>query len=168
MAASYNRVILLGNLTRDPEVRSLASGMTVADIGLAVNDRRKDANGTWIEEATFIDATVWGRNAEVLGEFARKGTSIFVEGRLKLDTWENDGQKRSKLKVVVERVCLVGSRSSGNDAGSNNYSGGGYRSNSAPARSQNSYSNQNSPYSGGNSGPTYEPAPEIPGDDIPF
>ena len=82
--ASFNRVILIGNLTRDPELRYLASGMAVTDIGLAVNDRRKNANGEWIEETTFVDVTLWGRTAEVASEYLSKGSPVFIEGRLKL------------------------------------------------------------------------------------
>ncbi|MBQ8285411.1 MAG: single-stranded DNA-binding protein, partial [Thermoguttaceae bacterium] len=108
--ASYNRVVLVGNLTRDPEHRSIPSGMSVLDVGIAVNDRRKDASGNWIEEATFVDVTVWGRSAEVLAEYTRKGSQILVEGRLKMDSWEQEGQRRTKLKVVAERTVLLGSR----------------------------------------------------------
>ncbi len=107
--ASFNRVILLGNLTRDIELRYLQSGMAVTDIGLAVNDRRKNANGEWIEEVTFVDVTVWGRTAEVMSEYLGKGSPVLIEGRLKLDSWEGqDGQKRSKLKVVCEKMQLIG------------------------------------------------------------
>ena len=103
--ASYNRVILMGNLTRDVELRYLPSGMAVTDIGLAVNERRKNANGEWIEEVTFVDVTVWGRTAEVMSEYLSKGSPVFIEGRLKFDTWEGqDGQKRSKLKVTCDRM----------------------------------------------------------------
>ena len=84
--ASFNRVILLGNLTRDPELRYLPSGMAVTDIGLAVNDRRKNANGEWVEETTFVDVTLWGRTAEVASEYLSKGSPVLIEGRLKLDT----------------------------------------------------------------------------------
>src|SRR5512136_865033 len=115
--ASHNRVILLGNLTRDPELRYLQSGMAVADIGLAVNDKRKNAQGEWVEETTFVDVTVWGRTAEVAGEYLTKGSPVFIEGRLKLDTWETDGQKRSKLKVVCDKMQLIGSRGQGGPAG---------------------------------------------------
>ena len=111
--ASFNRVIVMGNLTRDVEVRYLQSGMAVADIGLAVNDRRKNQAGEWVEEATFVDVTLWGRTAEVAGEYLSKGSPILVEGRLKLDSWESDGQKRSKLKVVGERMQMVGGRGGG-------------------------------------------------------
>ncbi len=116
--ASYNRVILLGNLTRDPEIRYLPSGMAVCDVGLAVNDRRKNAAGEWIEEVTFVDVTVWGRTAEVMSEYLGKGSPVFIEGRLKLDTWEGqDGQKRSKLKVICERMQMVGGRGQGGPGG---------------------------------------------------
>ncbi|MDR3182116.1 MAG: single-stranded DNA-binding protein [Planctomycetaceae bacterium] len=106
--ASYNRVVLVGNMTRDPEIRHIPSGLAVADIGLAVNDRRKTQTGEWIDEATFVDITLWGRQAEIAQEYTKKGSSILVEGRLKLDTWESEGQKRSKLKVVGERIVLLG------------------------------------------------------------
>ena len=111
--ASYNRVVLLGNLTRDVEVRHLQSGMAVSDVGLAVNDRRKNQAGEWVEEPTFVDVTLWGRTAEVAGEYLTKGSPMLVEGRLKLDTWESDGQKRSKLKVVAERMQMLGTRKTG-------------------------------------------------------
>ena len=82
--ASFNRVILVGNLTRDPEVRYTTNSTAVCDIGLAVNDRRKNASGEWIEETTFVDITLWGRTAEVAGEYLKKGAPVLIEGRLKL------------------------------------------------------------------------------------
>lgn len=109
--ASFNRVILLGNLTRDVELRYVPSGMAVTDVGMAINDRRKNQAGEWAEETTFVDVTLWGRTAEVASEYLSKGSPILIEGRLKLDTWETDGQKRSKLKVVGERMQMVGGRS---------------------------------------------------------
>jgi single-strand DNA-binding protein len=109
--ASYNRVVLLGNLTRDVELKYLPSGTAVADIGLAVNDRRKNQAGEWVDEPTFVDITLWGRTAEVASEYLGKGSSVLIEGRLKLDTWETEGQKRSKLKVIGERMQMVGPRS---------------------------------------------------------
>lgn len=115
--ASFNRVILLGNLTRDVELRYTPRQTAVTDIGLAVNDRRKSADGEWVEEATFVDVTLWGRTAEVAGQYLGKGSPILVEGRLKLDTWETDGQKRSKLHVVGERMQMLGGRSSGSSGG---------------------------------------------------
>jgi single-strand DNA-binding protein len=127
--ASFNRVILLGNLTRDVEVRYLQSGTAVADVGMAVNDRRKGQNGEWIEETTFVDVTLWGRTAEVAGEYLSKGSPILIEGRLKYDTWEKDGQKRSKLSVVCERMQMVGAKGGGGGGGgrgqNQNYDDGG-------------------------------------------
>ncbi len=111
--ASYNRVVLVGNVTRDPELRYISSGTAVTDIGLAVNDRRKTASGEWVEETTFVDVTLWGRQAEVAGEYVTKGSPLLIEGRLKLDTWEKDGKKNSKLRVVGERMQLLGSRGDG-------------------------------------------------------
>jgi single-strand DNA-binding protein len=117
--ASYNRVILMGNITRDIELRYVGSGIAVTDVGLAVNDRRKNANGEWVEETTFVDVTLWGRTAEVANQYLSKGAPMFVEGRLKLDSWEKDGQKHYKLRVVGERLQLLprggggGSRGSG-------------------------------------------------------
>jgi single-strand DNA-binding protein len=105
--ASFNRVILMGNLTRDIELRYVGSGIAVTDVGLAVNDRRKNANGEWVEETTFVDVTLWGRTAEVANQYLSKGSPLFVEGRLKFDTWEKDGQKHSKLRVVGERMQLL-------------------------------------------------------------
>jgi len=116
--ASFNRVILLGNVTRDPELRYISSGMAVTDVGLAVNDRRKNAAGEWVEETTFVDVTLWGRTAEVAGEYVTKGSPLLIEGRLKLDTWEKDGKKNSKLRVVCDRMQLLGSRSSDGPKGS--------------------------------------------------
>jgi single-strand DNA-binding protein len=112
--ASYNRVILVGNLTRDIELKYTQGGTAVTDIGLAVNDRRKTATGEWVDETTFVDVTLWGRTAEVASEYLGKGSPILIEGRLKLDTWETDGQKRSKLRVVCDRMQMLSGRS---DAG---------------------------------------------------
>jgi single-strand DNA-binding protein len=111
--ASYNRVVLVGNITRDVEVRYLQSGTAVTEIGLAINDRRKNQQGEWIEDTTFVDVTLWGRTAEVAGEYLSKGSPILVEGRLKLDTWETDGQKRSRLKVVGEKMQMLSGRAGG-------------------------------------------------------
>ena len=115
--ASFNRVILLGNLTRDPELRYIPSGTAVTDVGLAVNDRRKGPNGDWIDETTFVDVTLWGRTAEIASEYLTKGAPVLIEGRLKLDTWEKDGKKNSKLRVVGERMQMLGTRTGGGVAG---------------------------------------------------
>jgi len=111
--ASYNRVILVGNLTRDPELRYVPSGTAVTEVGLAVNDRRKNASGEWVDETTFVDVTLWGRTAEIASEYLNKGSSVLIEGRLKLDTWEKDGKKNSKLRVVGERMQMLGGKGGG-------------------------------------------------------
>lgn len=107
--ASFNRVMLMGNLTRDVELKWLQSGTAVAEVGLAVSDRRKQGD-EWVEETVFVDVTLWGRTAEVANQYLSKGSPLFIEGRLKLDTWEKDGQKRSKLRVVAERIQMIGSK----------------------------------------------------------
>jgi single-strand DNA-binding protein len=117
MMASYNRVILVGNLTRDPELRFTPSNTPVSEIGLAVNDRRKNASGEWVEETTFVDVTLWGRTAEVANEYLNKGSSVLVEGRLKLDTWEKEGKKHSKLRVVADRMQMLGGRGGASGGG---------------------------------------------------
>jgi len=111
--ASYNRVILVGNITRDIELKYTPGGTAVTDLGLAVNDRRKSASGEWVDETTFVDVTLWGRTAEVASEYLGKGSPILIEGRLKLDTWETDGQKRSKLRVVCDRMQMLGGGAGG-------------------------------------------------------
>ncbi len=118
--ASFNKVILLGNLTRDPQVRYTPSGTAVAEIGLAVNrywfDKQSNSRR---EETTFVDVTLWGRDAEVAGEYLSKGRPVLIEGRLQLDTWDDKqtGQKRSKLRVVAERMQMLGSRGDGGGGG---------------------------------------------------
>ena len=134
--ASFNRVILIGNLTRDVELRYLQSGMAVTDIGLAVNEKYKNSNGEWIEEVTFVDVTVWGRTAEVMSEYLSKGSPVFIEGRLKLDSWEKDGQKRSKLKVVCEKMQLIGAVARAVKAGKADRSGRARRGGPAGAATQ--------------------------------
>ena len=111
--ASFNRVILVGNVTRDIELRYTPSGAAVTDLGLAVNDRRKNQEGEWVDETTFVDVTLWSRQAEVASEYLSKGSPILIEGRLSLVSWEQDGQKRSKLRVVGERMQMLGSRPPG-------------------------------------------------------
>jgi single-strand DNA-binding protein len=106
--ASMNRVFLLGNLTRDPEVRYLPSGQAVADIRLAVSRKFKTANGQEREETCYVDVVVWGRSAEACGKFLNKGSPLLVEGRLQYDEWEKDGKKNSRLRVVADRTQFVG------------------------------------------------------------
>jgi single-strand DNA-binding protein len=110
--ASFNKVLLLGNLTRDPEVRYTPKGSAVTDLAIAVNRQYTLDNGEKREEVTYVDVTFWGRTAEVAGEYLRKGRPVFIEGRLQLDTWDDkqSGQKRSKLKVIGETMQMLGSR----------------------------------------------------------
>jgi single-strand DNA-binding protein len=125
--ASFNRVILMGNVTRDPQVRYTTGGMAVTELGLAVNRQWYDkATNQKKEEVTYVDVTLWGRQAEVAGEYLAKGRPVFIEGRLQLDTWDDkeSGQKRSKIKVVGETLQLLGSR----DGGGGGAGGGGGRS----------------------------------------
>lgn len=104
---SHNSVTLIGHLTRDPELRYIPSGTAVADFGLAVNEREKKGD-QWVDVATFVDITAWAKTAEIVNQYLVKGSATCVVGRLKLDTWEKDGQKRSKLKVIAEKVVLLG------------------------------------------------------------
>ncbi len=117
--ASFNKVILLGNLTRDPEVRYTPKGSAVCDLGLAVNRAYTLDNGEKREEVTFVDVVLWARLAEIAGEYLKKGRPVFIEGRLQLDTWDDkqSGQKRSKLRVIGETMQLLGSRPSGGGEG---------------------------------------------------
>ena len=117
--ASFNKVILLGNLTRDPELRYTPKGTAVARLGVAVNRRWTGENGEQREETTFVDVDAFGKQAEVLGQYMKKGRPIFIEGRLRLDTWEDkqSGQKRSKLGVVLEGFQFVGSAQGRDESG---------------------------------------------------
>lgn len=162
--ASFNKVILVGNLTRDPQVRYTPSGMAVADVGLAVNHSWFDKQSNQKkEEVTFVDVTLWGRTAEIAGEYLAKGRQVLIEGRLKLDQWDDKqtGQKRSKLTVVGENMTMLGSRQEG---------GGGGRGPSGPSTqagdgdSGGNYDNQemNEPPGG------FEPSAPPSGGDVPF
>ncbi|MDK2857516.1 MAG: single-strand DNA-binding protein [Verrucomicrobiota bacterium] len=108
--STLNRVFLMGNLTRDPEVRYTPSGTAVGDLGLAVNESYKNKAGETVESTVFVDVEVWARQAEICAEYLYKGSPVLIEGRLKLDQWENQqGEKRSKLRVRADRVQFLGS-----------------------------------------------------------
>jgi single-strand DNA-binding protein len=158
--SSYNKVILMGNLTRDPELRYTQSNMAICKFGLAVNRRFKDsASGEWREEPTFVDVTIFGKRGEAFAKFHSKGKPAFVEGELRFDTWEDqNGQKRSKLYVVAESFEFVGGgRESGGGGG-----GGGYGDRSSGG-GQGGYQRQ--PQSGGYG----DPQPDyLEVDDTPF
>lgn len=122
--ANYNKVILMGNLTRDPEVRYAQSGTAIVKFGLAVNRRIQNAEGNWIEEPTFVDITMFGKRGEAFSRFHQKGKAAFLEGHLRFDQWEDKqtGQKRSKLYVVAENWEFVGSGREGGGSGGGGYS----------------------------------------------
>ena len=154
--ASYNKVIIMGNLTRDVELRQTPGNQTVANIGLAVNRNFQTREGERREETTFVDCEAWGRQAEVMAQYLSKGRPVFIEGRLKFDQWQDQqGQNRSKLKVVVENFQFVGGRGEGGGSGAP--SGGGFQSSSDSA-----------PMPSGNSGAGSGGHQSVPDDDIPF
>ncbi|MHC4587830.1 MAG: single-stranded DNA-binding protein, partial [Planctomycetota bacterium] len=154
MAGNVNKVILMGNLTRDVELKYTPSDQPVANVGLAVNRRYRTREGEDREETTFVDCEAWGRTAEVMNQYLAKGRPVFVEGRLKLDQWEDreTGKTRSKLKVVIENFQFVDSPGGGGGGG-----GGKAGSRPQPAAATTS---QPAPGGGG-----HEPVQE---DDIPF
>lgn len=157
---SINRVIISGNLTRDPELRSTASGLPVLGFGVAVNDRRKNQQtGEWEDYPNFIDCTMFGTRAESLSRYLSKGTKVSVEGKLRWSQWERDGQKRSKIEVIVDELEFMSSRNSNNDSnssygGGNSYGGGSY----APAQ----------PAAPVASAPVVDASSSVYDEDIPF
>lgn len=114
--ASLNKVMLIGNLTRDPQLSYLPSQMPVVEFGMAVNDRRKQQDGSYVDKANFIDLSIFGKRAEALQKYVKKGDPLFVEGKLDYQQWEKDGQKRSKLKVIVQNFEFIGKSGGGNQS----------------------------------------------------
>jgi single-strand DNA-binding protein len=155
--ANVNKVILIGNVTRDPEVKFTSKGSAVTDIGLAINRNYTLDNGEKREETTYVDVELWGRLAEIAGEYAKKGRPVYIEGRLRMDTWEDkaSGQKRSRMKVVGENLQLLGGRTGGPapSAGADHESYDSAPRRSAPPQPQ----RQVAP-----------PPSDMPDDDIPF
>src|SRR5213082_3397660 len=131
--ASFNKVILLGNLTRDPEVRYTPKGSAVCDLGIAINRSYTLDSGEKREEVTYVDVVLWSRLAEIAGEYLKKGRPVFIEGRLQLDTWDDkqSGQKRSKLRVIGETMQLLGGRPPGAGGGAADAGEGGQESRSS-------------------------------------
>jgi single-strand DNA-binding protein len=166
--ASFNRVILVGNVTRDLEVRYLQSGTAVVELGMAVSRQWTDkSSNERKEETTFVDVTLWGRTAEIAGEYLSKGRPVLIEGRLQLDQWDDreTGKKRSKLKVVGEHLQLLGSRSDGGGGG--RPSGG--TSSQQPHFSENA--RQDTQPAGRDQAESFydsPPPPSPPDDDVPF
>jgi single-strand DNA-binding protein len=150
---NFNKVMLMGNLTRDPELRYTPNGQAVADIGIAINRRRKSQDGERRDETTFVTVTAWGRQAEVINEYFSKGRPIFIEGRLQLDEWTTqEGQRRSKLKVILENFEFLTSR------GDNSGDSGGQR---ARQQSRQQTSRRSEPSHDDDAG-------DEPFDDVPF
>lgn len=165
--ASLNKVMLIGNLTRDPDIRYTPKGTAVAELGLAVNRRYTAEGGEKREETTFVDITLWGRTAELAGQYLRKGRSVYIEGRLQFDTWDDKqtGQKRSKLRVVGEEMQFLGGGRDGESAprgGGEEYEGGGGRS-EAPRYTQRPQGRPTPPPK-----PPADPDLDVEDDDIPF
>ncbi|MEE2988042.1 MAG: single-stranded DNA-binding protein [Verrucomicrobiota bacterium] len=132
--ASFNKVILMGNLTRDPETRVTTTGLTICKFGLAVNRVFTTKDGVRKEETTFVDVDAFDKQAEVITKYVHKGDPLFIEGRLKFEQWEaNDGQKRSKLVVYLEKFEFISNRSENNSSDGSSYSGG-YEQSSPPKR----------------------------------
>ncbi len=169
--ASFNKVILMGNLTRDPQVRYTPSGTAVTELGLAVNrvwfDKQSNQKK---EDTTFVDVTLWGRQAEVAGEYLSKGRSVLIEGRLQLDQWDDKetGQKRSKLKVVGENMTMTGGRSDGGGGGSR---GGGNQQGGYQNQPKQGFQKQQDqpPQQSSSADSFYDtPAGSPPDDEVPF
>jgi single-strand DNA-binding protein len=165
--ANLNKVMLIGNLTRDPELRYTPKGTAVADIGLAINRIWTNEQNQRQEETTFVDVTLWGRQAELAQQYLTKGRGAYIEGRLQMDTWDDKqtGQKRSKLKVVGENLQFLPDGKGGGGGGSMSTGGpapssGGYQQSTRPSPEQRS-----SPPQGGSAGGMDDFQEE---DDIPF
>jgi len=159
--ANLNKVLLMGNLTRDPEVRYTPKGTAVGDLAIAINDSYKTQDGTIKETVTYVDIEVWGRQAETCKQYLTKGRPVFVEGQLRLDQWETpQGEKKRLLRVRADRVQFLGG-GGGGSRGGGNYSGGGERSSGgAPSEA---------PQSNRPASTVSEDAPPLPNDDdIPF
>jgi len=153
--ANFNRVILMGNLTRDPQLKYLPSNTAVCEFGMAINRRWRDKDGNQRDEVCYVDLAAFGRQGETINQYMSKGRPMLVEGRLKFDSWTGqDGQKRSKLSVVVENFTFVGTRDGGGAPGGG---GGARQAQPAPARGE-----PESDFT-----PEHDPGPPA-GDDIPF
>ena len=159
--ANVNKVMLLGNITRDLEVRYTPKGTAVCDLGMAVNRIRTGDNGERIEEVTYVDVTLWGRQAELAGQYLSKGRSVFIEGRLQLDQWDDKqtGQKRSRLRVVGENMQFIGGQGG---------SGGNQGSSSAPSQQAPPSEQQQAPPQSNQGGAAAAENFDNDDDDIPF
>jgi single-strand DNA-binding protein len=138
MAKGFNKVTLMGNLTRDPEVRSLPSGQSVTSFGLAVNRTWRGADGNQQESVSYIDCVAWGKTGEIIAQYVQKGRPLLISGRLEQRSWEKDGQKHSKIEVVVEDFNFVGGGAGERSGGGAPVSSGGSGSNSSSSSSPSS------------------------------
>ena len=165
--ADINHVTLVGRLVRDSELVYLPSGQPVCRFSIAVNRKRKNGD-QWVDEANFFDIVLWGRMGEAIGKYLLKGKQVGIEGELKQDRWEQDGQTRSKVEIVASNVMLLGGGSGGGSSSSGNSNPGG-QGNTFQKRDGGGYNSSQSSYqgSGGYSGPVNE-SPEDFTDDIPF
>src|SRR5689334_3575101 len=167
--ASFNKVLLMGNLTRDPQLKYLPSQTAVVEFGIACNRKFRTANGEDKEEVTYVDITSFGKQAEVINQYFQKGKPLFIQGRLKFDSWEDKqgGGKRSKLTVVIENFQFIGSRDGGGGGGGGGQEGGGEHD-QRPQRPQQGRPQQSRPQ---NAPPPQQPFGEeeqFKEDDIPF
>jgi single-strand DNA-binding protein len=121
MAANINRVVLVGNLTRDPELRHTPSGTAVCNLGIAVNSRRRDESGNWVDKPNFFRVSVFGNQAESCAQYLSKGRPVAIDGRLDWRQWEQDGVKREAVEIVAESVQFLGSRGDGEGGGGNQF-----------------------------------------------
>jgi single-strand DNA-binding protein len=163
MAASLNRVLLMGNLTRDPEVKYTPKGTAVCDLGIAINDTYKAQDGSFKETVTYVDVEVWGRTAENCKQYLTKGRPVFVEGQLRLDQWETpQGEKKSRMKVRADRVQFLGG---GGPGGGGSGAGGGQ---GRSERSSSGASDTGRAAAPRATAPTEDRPPMPDDDDIPF
>jgi single-strand DNA-binding protein len=172
--ANLNKVMLIGNLTRDPEIKYTPKGQAIAELGLAINRRYTTESGEKREETTFVDVTLWGRLAEIAKEYLVKGRPVYIEGRLTLDTWDDKqtGQKRSKMRVTGDQMQLLGSRGDGGGGGGGGFSGGGGGGGGGAAEDFDQRPAARGASGGGGQQARRPPAPAAPApdeeDDIPF
>ncbi len=162
---NLNKVMIMGNLTRDPEVKYTPKGTAVADLALAIKRVYSTDQGERREETTYIDVELWGRQAEIAGEYLRKGRPVYIEGRLKLDTWDDKqtGQKRSKMRVVGEAMQLLGGREGGGTGGGGVGASEGAESVVAPRSSARPTGRP-----GGSVSKPLDPDLDVDGDEVPF
>ena len=162
---SINRVVISGNLTRDPELRRTQSGMAILNIGVAVNDRRRNQQtGEWEDYANYIDCVLFGNRAESLSNILTKGMKVAIEGKLRWSQWERDGQKRSKIEVIVDEVDIMTTRGQGGQGGQGGYQGG-YQGGSNFQGNQGDFQQNAAP---AQAAPVIDASSSVYDDDIPF